>query len=150
MTRTADLRKRGALDRNLPASPITGEDARELLAASIGSDPYERIEELRQLGERKAEASGVAYQMERERKPMLARIATEYARLHADEDLSEAKLERLARADERYRNHIEGTAAAIKERELANSEYWAVRSLLEWDKTAVAHLNALSRLEEPA
>lgn len=130
--------------------PLSREDARELLAASIGSDPYERIEELRVIGERKAQATGVAYQMEHERQPLLARLASEYARIHANEDLSEAKLERLARADERYRLHIEGAAKAIRERELANSEYWALRSLLEWDKTAVAHLNALSRLGEPA
>lgn len=117
------------------------------MCASIGSDPYARIEELREAGERKARASGVAYQLERERKSILARLASEYARTHADENLSEAKLDRLARADDRYQTHIKGTAAAIEEKERANSEYWAIRSLLEWDKTAVAHLNALSRLE---
>ena len=71
--------------------------------------------------------------------------------LHYTRDnLSEAKLDRLARSDERYKRHVASIAAAIEERELAKSEYWAVRSLLEWDKTSVAHLNAMTRLEDPS
>lgn len=149
MTRTAELRRAGARDRGTPP-PHTRDSARELLAASIGSDPYERIEELRETGERKARAKGVAYQLEKQRKSLLASIASEYSRMYADENLSETKLDRMARGDERYRTHIEGTAAAIEERERAESEYWSIRSLLEWDKTAIAHLNALTRLEEPS
>lgn len=119
------------------------------MAASVGSDPYERIEDLRRCGERKARAEGVAYQLEAETKSVLAVLANEYARLHADQHLSEAKLERMSRADPRYRKHIEGVAAAVEERELAQSEYWAIRSELEWDRAALAHVNAVSRLGEP-
>ena len=144
MTRTDELRI-GRGERSLH----TAHSAREVLAAHVGSDPYARIEELREVGRRKAEAQGVAYQLDHERKSLLARLASEYARTHADQSLSEAKLERLARADQRYQTHIEGTAAAIERREFANSEYWAIRSELEWDKSAIAHLNVLTRLEEP-
>ena len=143
MTRTAELLANGATRR-------TPEAARELLAANIGSDPYEKIEELRQIGARKASADGVAYQLEHERHIVLAQLASEYATLHARDNLSEAKLDRLARSDERYKRHVASIAAAIEERELAKSEYWAVRSLLEWDKTSVAHLNAMTRLEDPS
>jgi len=123
--------------------------AREVLKATLSDDPFERIEQLREAGRRKAEAEGVAYRMERERKSLLARLASEYSRTHADQKLSEAKLDRLARADARYQRHIEGTAAAIEERELAQSEYWAVRQRLEWLRATVAHYNALTRLEDP-
>ena len=142
MTRTQELLANGATRR-------TPEAARELLAANLGSDPFEKIEELRSIGTRKARAEGVAYQLEHERKIVLAQLANEYASAHAKEALSEAKLDRLARADERYQNHIKGLAAAIEERELARSEYWRVRTVLEWDAKTIAHTNAMSRLEEP-
>lgn len=145
MTRTDELRARGQQPRL-----HTPNSARELLVASVGSDPYGRIEELKQVGDKKAEAEGVAYQLEQETKSLLARLATEYAGLYAKENLSEAKLERLARADQRYVDHLRGTAAAIEKRERFQSEYWAIRSELEWDRAALAHLNAMSRLGEPA
>ena len=63
-------------------------------------------------------------------------------------DLSEARLTRLAKGDERYRNHVNGVAAAMEESELAQSAYWAIRAELEWDRAAVAHLNAMSRLDD--
>lgn len=125
------------------------EGARDLLRATLGSDPWSKIEELREIGARKAEAEGVAYQLERERKHLLARLASEYAIAHAKENMSEAKLDRFARADPRYVTHVKGTAEAIHRKELAQSEYWAVRSELEWDKAAVAHYNALTRLDDP-
>ena len=129
--------------------PRTQEDARELLAANFTSDPYKKIEELRNIGARKARAEGMACQLEHERKIVLARIANEIATIHAKEALSEAKLDRMARADPRYQVHIEGLGAAVEERESARSEYWAVKSLLEFDRASIAHLNALSRLELP-
>lgn len=151
MSRTAELQQRGARARTGGDSLSIGEtDARALLSASLNEDPFERIEELREAGKRKARAEGVAYRLENERKHLLARISSEYARTHSDRNLSEAKLDRLARADQRYRDHLEGTATAIEERELANSEYWALRARLEWLRAAIAHENALSRLEEPA
>lgn len=55
----------------------------------------------------------------------------------------------MARADPRYQTHIEGMAAAVEERELARSEYWRIRTVLEFDRASIAHLNALSRLELP-
>ena len=129
--------------------PRTQDDARELLASNFSSDPYKQIEELRGIGARKARAEGVAYRLEHERKIILARIANEIATVHAKEKLSEAKLDRMARADSRYQIHIEGLGAAVEERELARSEYWAIKSLLEFDRASIAHLNALSRLELP-
>lgn len=124
--------------------------ARELLAVHVGQDPYEQIDELRKLGDEKAKWSGVVYQMEHGRKALLSRLATEYARTHSDKNLSEAKLDRLAHADDRYKDHLEATRQAIEKKERAESDYWAARSLMEWDRHAIAHLNVLSRLEEPA
>ena len=141
MNRTDELRQQAHAGR---------EGARGLLSATLGSDPWDKVEELREIGARKAEAEGVAYQMERERKHLLAKLASEFAVAHARENMSEAKLERMARADERYITHIKGTAAAIQKKELAKSEYWAVRSELEWDRAAVAHHNALTRLDDPS
>lgn len=150
--RTEYLRQMGVRERTSrpSADGHTEGSARELLAASLGSDPFERLEDLREAGRRKAKATGVAYQLDHERHAVLARLSTEYARTHANQNLSEAKLDRLARADDRYQKHLEGTAAAMEEKELAESEYWAMRSELEWDRAAIAHINALSRLEEPA
>ena len=116
---------------------------------SLGADPYERIEEIRQAGERKARAEGVAYQLEHERHIVLARIASEIASARSRENLSEAKLDRMARADQRYQDHIKGTAAAIEERAFATSEYYALKSVAEWDRASIAHMNSLSRLDQP-
>lgn len=143
-SRTEELKLRAASK----ASKHTPRGARELLVGSLGADPYERIEAIREAGKRKAAAEGVAYQMEHERHVVLARIASEIAQAHAKQQLSEARLDRMARADDRYRKHIRGTAAAIEEKELASSEYWALRSLEEWDARSIAHLNAMSRLDE--
>ena len=123
--------------------------AREILSASLGSDPYDRLAQLGALGERKAKAAGQAYHMDHMRKVVLAHVAGELAVVHAKEGLSEAKLERLARADDRYRQHIEGTAAAMEESELAQAEYWRLRAELTWDEKAIAHYNAMSRLGDP-
>ena len=142
MNRTEELRGRGFRAR-------TPDDARELLASNFDSDPYEKIEELSGVGARKARAEGVAFQLEHERKIVLAKIANELATVHAKEKLSEAKLDRMARADPRYQTHIEGLSAAVEERELARSEYWQIRTVLEFDRASIAHLNALSRLELP-
>ena len=130
----------------------TPDAARELLAANFpaGQGPYELVEQLREIGKRKAQAEGVAYELEHGRHVVLSRLATEFSIAHSKEPLSEAKLERMARADPRYGEHIKRTARALEERDMARSEYWAVKSLLEWDRASVAHLNALSRLEEPA
>ena len=142
MNRTEELRGRGFRAR-------TPDDARELLASNFDSDPYEKIEELGGVGARKARAEGVAFQLEHERKIVLAKIANELATVHVKEKLSEAKLDRMARADPRYQTHIEGLSAAVEERELARSEYWQIRTVLEFDRASIAHLNALSRLELP-
>ena len=129
----------------------TPDAVRELLSANFPPDqgPYELVEQLREVGKRTARTEGVAYQLEHERPIILSRLATEFSLAHNKENLSEAKLERMARADPRYGDHIKRTAKALEERDLVRSEYWAIKSLLEWDRTSVAHLNALSRLEEP-
>lgn len=129
----------------------TPDAARDLLASNFPPDqgPYELVEQLRAVGERKARAEGVAYELEHGRQIVLSRLATEFSVAHSKEPLSEAKLERMARSDPRYGDHIKRTARALEERDVARSEYWAIKSLLEWDRASVAHLNALSRLEEP-
>ena len=143
--RTEGLLRAGVRDVRTPDA------ARELLAANFpaGQGPYELVEQLREIGKRKAQAEGVAYELEHGRHVVLSRLATEFSVAHSKEPLSEAKLERMARADPRYGEHIKRTAKALEERDLARAEYWAIKSLLEWDKAAIAHLNALSKLEEP-
>jgi hypothetical protein len=135
--------------REIAARKHPQNSARETLVASLGGDPYERLAELAALGERKAKAAGTAYHMDHMRKVVLAHVAGELAVVHAKEGLSEAKLERLARADDRYRQHIEGTAAAVEESELAQAEYWRLRAELLWDEKAISHYNAMSKLGDP-
>ena len=129
----------------------TPDVARDLLASNFPPDqnPYELVEKLREVGAEKAKAEGVYYQLDHERSIILSRLATEFSVANISERLSEAKLERMARADSRYESHIKRTALALEERDRTRSEYWALKSLLEWDRASVAHLNALSRLEEP-
>ena len=91
----------------------------------------------------------MAYQLDQERKIVLSRIANEIALAHASEVLSEAKLDRMSRADSRYENHIRRLSVAIEHREEARSDYWAVKSLLEWDRASIAHLNSLASLDKP-
>ena len=141
MTRTEEL-----LQASGAQSP---EAARDLLSANFEVSPYDHIEELRQIGERKAAAEGVAYQLDKERKIVLSRISNEIALAHSKESISEAKLDRMARADARYENHIRRLSVAIENRERARSDYWAVKSLLEWDRASVALLNSLTRLDSP-
>lgn len=120
-----------------------------LLASLDGMDPFERIEALREAGKRKAKAEGRAYQMDHTRKALLSRLATEIAASRPKESMSEAKLERLARADPRYQTHLDGTAAAMEDRELAQSEYWTIKATLLWMEKVVSHENAHMRLENP-
>ena len=143
--RTEALLRSGVRDVRTPDA------VRELLSANFPPDqgPYELVEQLRAVGERKARAEGVAYELEHGRHVVLSRLATEYSLAHSKEHLSESKLDRMSRSDPRYGDHIKRTAKAIEERDVARSEYWAIKSLLEWDGASVAHLNALSRLEEP-
>lgn len=131
MTRTDELR----------------ESARETMSAALGANPYDRLARLDELGARKAEATGRAYQMEHMRHVVLSHISSEIATLHSRESLSEAKLERLARGDPRYQAHIEATALAIEARDKADAEYWTLKAGLEWDARAIAHVNALTRMD---
>lgn len=123
-------------------------EARELLKANLGSDPWEKLEELRVAGERKARAAAQAYLMEEQKKVVLSEIASEIARTHARENLSEAKLDRLARANLRYKQHLDGVAAAIHEKDVAEAEYWRIRADLEWQARTISHVNALTRMDE--
>ena len=123
----------------------TPRDAVEHLKATLGEDPFGLVTEMEQAGETKAEATALAYRLEQERKHVLARVQNRIASAHADRSMSEAKLERLARADEEYRKHIEGTAAAIEAREKAASRYWAISARLDWLRASVAHWNASVR-----
>jgi len=120
---------------------------RELIDSNYTTSPYANIEKLEVIGRKKAEAEGVAFQMDHERKILLARIGSEISTINASQNLSEAKLDRLSRADPRYANHIKGMAVAIENRERLRSDYWAVKSELEWDAHALHHYNTLSKLE---
>ena len=142
MNRTEELR------RSLEQMAHSPNSAREVLSSTIGSDPYVRLQELRQIGEDLAKREGVAYQLQNETKPLLAKIATEIATAHTHANISEAKLDRMAKSDPRYLSHIQGTAEAIRLREDAKYKYWAIKSELEWDRAAVAHANSLTRLEQ--
>lgn len=124
--------------------------AREMLSQEIGSDPWDRIEELRAAGQRKSRAEGVYTQLEHERKIILSMVSTEIESEYAGKGkkVSEAKLDRLAHASDRYRKHIRGLAAAAEERDLAISLYYALRSELDWDRALVAHVNVLAKLGE--
>lgn len=148
-TRTDELRGAGAAPRGSAEgrrAPHLPHSAREVLAANLGRDPYHGIEELREVGERKARAEGIAYELDKSRDAVLARIANELAAVHAGEALSEAKLKRMAEGDPRYAEHLKKTAAAVTEKERAHAEYWAIKSELEWDTEALRHLNHMSRL----
>ena len=148
MTRTEELRQHGARSRT--DAPVPTEDAKGLLVATLGGvDPWAKLEELKQAGERRARASGIAYQLEEQRKIVLAKKASDIANLNARENLSEAKLERLARASDAYQDHVNGTAEAIAEEKRTEAEYWRIRADLDWCAKAIAHWNAVSRLEEP-
>ena len=140
MSRREQLRASGA-------RVITPEAARELIGSHFDVSPYEQIETMRQTGHRKAIAEGRVVQLEHQRHIVLATVQNELATVHAKAKLSEAKLDRMARADQRYQTHIAGLGAAVEERDIARSEYAAQRATLEWDRAAIAHLNALSRLE---
>jgi len=141
MSRSEEARNSLGRMKHTPGS------AREVLAASIGSDPYKKLAELTELGQLLAEREGVAYQLEKEKKSLLATIASEYASAHSTSNLSEAKLDRMAKADQRYISHIRGTAEAIRQREQTKNQFWAIKSELEWDRTSIAHLNSLTRME---
>lgn len=145
MTRTDELRQRGAI-REGERAPHAPHSAREVLVGNLGRDPYEGIEQLREIGERKAKAEGIAYELDKAKDAVLARITSEIATAHSGESLSEAKLERMAKADPRYHEHIRKAAEATAERERAHSEYWAIKAELEWDQEALRHLNHMSRL----
>lgn len=127
--------------------------ARELLSASLGAevdDPWQRIEELREAGKRKARAKGMVTQLEHERKIVLADVRNRLAQIHAQDSVTEARLERLARGSDDYKAIVKSLGHWTSELAEAESEYWAMRSELEWDRAAIAHLNAMSRLEEPS
>lgn len=148
MTRTEELRQAGATARGETSgrAPHAPHSAREVLVGNLGRDPYQGIEELREIGERKAKAEGIAYELDKSRDAVLAQISGEIARHHIGESMSEAKLKRMAEADPRYMEHLKKTAAAVTEKERAHAEYWAVKSELEWDTEALRHLNHMSRL----
>ncbi len=150
MNRTQELRQRGARERGNgcgPSRPREPGRARGLVRATLDADPWADIELLRKAGHRVAEAEGLLTRLEGETKSLKARIQTETATAFARENLSEAKLERLALADARYADHMKGIAAAVEERELARHEYWAIKARLDWDNNAIQHANAFARLE---
>jgi hypothetical protein len=146
-SRTEELRRSGARNRNSSFSNLSPGEARELVRAALDSDPWASVEQLRQIGHQLAAAEAQATRMDAETKSLKARLQTEYATAHAKENLSEAKLERLALADERYGKHLNGLEAAIELREKIRHDYWAVKASLDLDEHALRHVNALSRIE---
>tara|TARA_R110002020_G_scaffold288673_1_gene504163 strand:- start:973 stop:1398 length:426 start_codon:yes stop_codon:yes gene_type:complete len=140
--RTQELARQLADKKHSPHS------ARELLVGSLGSDPYETLQELNEVGKELAKLEGIVFNLQQSLKPKLAVIASELAVLHRKENLSESKLDRLAKADKRYQDHIVLTAEAISTKETARNRFWHLRSLLDWDRASISHLNAVSKLEE--
>jgi hypothetical protein len=125
----------------------TPHGAREAVRATVEADPFATLEELRQAGKRKAKAEAQAFHLEAMRKIVLSRISSEIASVQSNAKLSEAKLERLARADPRYETHIKGLSAAIEEKEDAHAAFWTLKSELEWmDRTAMMAMS-LAKLE---
>ena len=135
------------LARQLQTHKHTKHSAREVLMGSLGSDPYRLLEDLRSVGKEVAKLEGVSYELQNSVKPLLATLATEYATTHAKQNLSEAKLDRLSKADPRYMERIKLVAQTIKEREEKKNEFWAIKSELDWDSKSVSHLNALTKLD---
>lgn len=143
MDRTADLRRTGA---PLRVSMTAGE-ARDLVRASLGADPWEHIEQLRAIGDELAEAEAYVTRLEAETKSLKARLQNQLAVVHMREGLSEAKLERLALGHDEYAAHIKGVAAAVELREKLKNAYWTTKARLDWDDRAIGHLNHLTRMD---
>ena len=126
---------------------MTQEGARETVRAVVEADPWISLEDLRIAGERKAKAEAQASHLENMRKVVLSRIAGEIAQVQSNKSLSEAKLERLARADARYEVHLKGLAAAVEEREAAMAEYFRIRGELDWMDRTLMHSMSLAKLQ---
>ena len=135
------------LARQVQDHKHTKHSAREVLIGSLGSDPYQLLEDLRSVGKDLARLEGVSYELQNSVKPLLATLATEYATTHVKQNLSEAKLDRLAKADNRYMERIKLVAETIHQREEKKNEFWAIKSELDWDAKSVSHLNALTKLD---
>lgn len=125
----------------------TPEGAREAVRATVESDPWASLEELRVAGERKAKAEAQASHLENMRKVILSRIAGELAQAHSGTSLSEAKLERMARSDARYEVHLRGLAAAVEERENALAEYYRIKGELDWMDRTLMHSMSMAKLQ---
>jgi hypothetical protein len=128
-------------------APDTPEGARETVRATVEADPWATLEELRVAGQRKAKAEAQASHLEHMRKVVLSRIANELANVHGNSRLSEAKLDRLARADSRYEEHLKGLAAAQAEAEQASAEFWRIKADLEWQEHTLIHAMSLAKLQ---
>ena len=131
----------------LGSRPPSASEAYEALVATIGSDPARKLDELRQAGERKAKAVARAYQMEELRKVVLGRVAGQIAQEHSGKGLSEAKLERLARAHGDYERHLKGTAAAIEEKESAVADYYRIKAEIELGTQVSMFAMSMAKLE---
>lgn len=125
-------------------------EAVALMVHTLGDDPFELIQQLEEAGRVKAKAAGTLVQMDKLKDTLHAKLRAEYARGFAQEKkkIVEAQLDRLAYADDRYRAHINGLAAATEAKEDADAAYWTIRAKLEWLRAALAHYNALTRLDE--
>ena len=94
------------------------------------------IQDIESYGMKYAKARGVSYQLQEQRKVVLAELMKA-----EDINLPENKRETLARTRERYRQHIEGTGEAIEHElifkaryEAAYAKYEALRSLMSLTK----------------
>ena len=128
------------------SQPIDILGARETVRATVEADPWASLEELRIAGERKAKAEAQANHLDHMRKVVLSRIAGEIAQVQSNKSLSEAKLDRLARADSRYEAHLKGLAAAQEEAEQARAEFWRIKADLEWQEHTLIHSMSLAKL----
>jgi Lon protease-like protein len=77
------------------------------------------------------------------RGPFLEKLKQQIAERHGNEELSDARLERMAKASDEYRQHIEGEADAVEAANLA----WVERKAVEMEAIEMAEHNANYRHE---
>jgi hypothetical protein len=123
------------------------EGARETVRATVEADPWATLEELRVAGQRKAKAEAQANHLKHMRRVVLSRLQSEIAQAQSNKSLSEAKLERMARADSRYEDHLKGLAAAQQDAEQASAEFWRLKAELDWQDRTLMFAMSLAKLQ---
>jgi Lon protease-like protein len=108
--------------------------------------PQERsfAERFRIAGVAWAKADAHKEKLQGMRGPFLEKLKQQIAERHGNEELSDARLERMAKASDEYRRHIEGEAAAVEAANLA----WVERKSIEMAFEEQNEANANARHEQ--